>query len=69
MSNSSHSTSLVGTRWVELCLAAFTLLIGAVVMFGSIEQGIGWATLVLSPAISLSISACCWPPPAWRTLC
>jgi hypothetical protein len=42
MSNSSHSTSLVGTRWVELGLAAFTLLIGAVVMFGSVEQGIGW---------------------------
>jgi hypothetical protein len=42
MSHSSQSNSLVGTRWVELGLAAFTLMIGAVVMFGSIEQGIGW---------------------------
>lgn len=42
MSNSSHSTPLVATRWVELGLGLFTLLIGAVVMFGSIEQGIGW---------------------------
>jgi hypothetical protein len=42
MRNSSHSAPLVSTRWVELGLAAFTLLIGAVVMFGSIEQGIGW---------------------------
>ncbi|MFK3799680.1 MULTISPECIES: tripartite tricarboxylate transporter TctB family protein [unclassified Pseudomonas] len=42
MSDSSRSASLVGTRWVEIGLASFTLLIGAVVMFGSIEQGIGW---------------------------
>ena len=42
MSNSSHSSSLVGTRWVELGLALFTLVIGVVVMFGSVEQGIGW---------------------------
>lgn len=42
MSNSSHSTPLVATRWVELGLGLFTLLIGAVVMFGSVEQGIGW---------------------------
>jgi hypothetical protein len=42
MSNSSHSRSLVGTRWVELGLALFTLAIGVVVMFGSVEQGIGW---------------------------
>lgn len=42
MSNSSPSTPLLGTRWVELGLGLFTLLIGAVVMFGSLEQGIGW---------------------------
>jgi len=42
MSNSSDSKSLVGTRWVELGLGLFTLLIGVVVMFGSVEQGIGW---------------------------
>lgn len=42
MSNSSDSSSLVGTRWVELGLALFTLVIGVVVMFGSVEQGIGW---------------------------
>lgn len=42
MSHSSDSTALVGTRWVELGLALFTTLIGAVVMFGSVEQGIGW---------------------------
>lgn len=42
MSNSSHSAPLVGIRWVELGLGLFTLLIGAVVMFGSVEQGIGW---------------------------
>ncbi len=42
MSNSSHTTSLISARWVELGLALFTLLIGAVVMLGSIEQGIGW---------------------------
>ncbi|SQF95121.1 tripartite tricarboxylate transporter TctB [Paucimonas lemoignei] len=42
MPHSSETTSLVGTRWVELGLALFTLLIGAVVMYGSLEQGIGW---------------------------
>ena len=42
MSHSSDSSSLVGTRWVELGLAVFTALIGVVVMFGSVEQGIGW---------------------------
>jgi hypothetical protein len=42
MSHSSDSPALVGTRWVELGLTLFTTLIGAVVMFGSIEQGIGW---------------------------
>ena len=42
MSHSSDSPALVGTRWVELGLALFTTLIGAVVMFGSVEQGIGW---------------------------
>ncbi|WP_342653635.1 tripartite tricarboxylate transporter TctB family protein [Pseudomonas sp. F3-2] len=42
MAHSSHSSSLVCTRWVELGLALFTLLIGAVVMSGSVEQGIGW---------------------------
>lgn len=42
MSHSSDSPALVGTRWVELGLAFFTALIGAVVMFGSVEQGIGW---------------------------
>jgi hypothetical protein len=42
MSNSSRSTPLVGTHWVEIGLAAFTLLVGVVVMFGSVEQGIGW---------------------------
>lgn len=42
MSHSSQATPLVATRWVELGLALFTLVIGAVVMFGSVEQGIGW---------------------------
>ena len=42
MSHSSDSPALVGTRWVELGLTVFTTLIGVVVMFGSIEQGIGW---------------------------
>ncbi|EJM78280.1 tripartite tricarboxylate transporter TctB family protein [Pseudomonas sp. GM55] len=42
MSHSSDSPALVGTRWVELGLALFTTLIGAVVMYGSVEQGIGW---------------------------
>ena len=42
MSQSSDSPALVGTRWVELGLTLFTTLIGVVVMFGSIEQGIGW---------------------------
>jgi hypothetical protein len=41
MSHSSDSP-LLGTRWVELGLTLFTTLIGVVVMFGSIEQGIGW---------------------------
>ncbi|MGE8067210.1 tripartite tricarboxylate transporter TctB family protein [Pseudomonas sp. NPDC089569] len=42
MSHSSDSPALVGTRWVELGLTLFTTLIGAVVMYGSAEQGIGW---------------------------
>jgi len=42
MSNSSRPHALISTRWVELGLGVFTLLIGAVVMFGSVEQGIGW---------------------------
>lgn len=42
MSRSVDSPSLVGTRWVELGLALFTALVGAMVMFGSVEQGIGW---------------------------
>lgn len=42
MSDSSVSAPLVGTRWVEIGLAVFTLAIGAVVMFASLEQGIGW---------------------------
>jgi hypothetical protein len=42
MPHSSSTTALVGTRWVELGLTLFTLLIGVVVMYGSFEQGIGW---------------------------
>jgi hypothetical protein len=42
MPHFSEDSSLVGTRWVEFGLALFTLLIGAVVMYGSVEQGIGW---------------------------
>ncbi|WP_338920206.1 tripartite tricarboxylate transporter TctB family protein [Pseudomonas silesiensis] len=42
MSQSSDSPALVGTRWVELGLTLFTTLIGVVVMYGSVEQGIGW---------------------------
>jgi hypothetical protein len=42
MSHSSNANSLVSTRYVELGLALFTFALGAVVMFGSIEQGIGW---------------------------
>lgn len=42
MSHCANSSSLLGTRWVELGLALFTALIGAAVMLGSLEQGIGW---------------------------
>jgi hypothetical protein len=42
MHHSSETSALVGTRWVEFGLALFTLLIGAVVMYGSVDQGIGW---------------------------
>lgn len=42
MSDTSQTPALIATRWVELGLALFTLLIGAVVMYGSLEQGIGW---------------------------
>lgn len=42
MSHSSDSPALLGTHWVEAGLALFTTLIGAVVMYGSLEQGIGW---------------------------
>jgi hypothetical protein len=42
MPHSSATSGLVGTRLVELGLALFTLLLGAVVMYGSLEQGIGW---------------------------
>lgn len=42
MPHSSATTALVGTRQVEIGVALFTLLIGAVVMYGSLEQGIGW---------------------------
>lgn len=42
MFRSTDSSTLVGTRWAELGLALFTASIGAVVMFGSAEQGIGW---------------------------
>jgi hypothetical protein len=42
MSHSSATSALVATRWVEFALALFTLLIGVVVMYGSLDQGIGW---------------------------
>ncbi|WP_330215520.1 tripartite tricarboxylate transporter TctB family protein [Pseudomonas sp. AM8] len=42
MSHSSDSPALIGAHWVELGLTLFTTLIGVVVMFGSVEQGIGW---------------------------
>ena len=43
MSHSSDSPALLSTRAVELGLTVFTCLIGIVVMFGSLEQGIGWS--------------------------
>jgi hypothetical protein len=42
MSHSSATSALVATRWVEFALTLFTLLIGVVVMYGSLDQGIGW---------------------------
>ncbi|KAF0863477.1 tripartite tricarboxylate transporter TctB family protein [Pseudomonas sp. LD120] len=42
MSHSADSSTLLSTRWVELGLALFTALTGALVMLGSLEQGIGW---------------------------
>lgn len=42
MSRSIDSSPLLSTRWVELGLALLTALIGALVMLGSVEQGIGW---------------------------
>lgn len=42
MSHSSDSPALLGTNRVELGLALFTALLGAVIMLASVEQGIGW---------------------------
>ena len=41
MSNRTD-TPLVATRWVEIGLALFTAALGSVVMFGSVDIGIGW---------------------------
>lgn len=41
--NAKHdSAALLGIRWVEVGLALFTAALGAVVMLGSLESGIGW---------------------------
>jgi len=39
---STSTETLVGSRWVELGLALFTASLGAVIMYGSYESGIGW---------------------------
>jgi hypothetical protein len=41
MSNTTD-TPLVATRWVEIGLALFTAALGAVVMVGAVEIGMGW---------------------------
>ncbi len=45
------SPALSVTRWVELGLTLFTALIGVVVMFGSVEQGIGWGDTGPEPGL------------------
>ncbi len=57
--SSSSDAPLVATRWVEIGLALFTAALGAIVMYGSQDIGIGWATAAPRPAISPSTSACC----------
>ena len=42
MSRISDTSALVGTRWVEIGLALFTAVVGAVVMYGSYASGVGW---------------------------
>lgn len=40
--SSSSNAPLVATRWVEIGLALFTAALGAIVMYGSQDIGIGW---------------------------
>lgn len=40
--SSSSDAPLVATRWVEIGLALFTATLGAIVMYGSQDIGIGW---------------------------
>lgn len=40
--STSPDTPLVATRWVEIGLALFTAALGGIVMYGSLETGIGW---------------------------
>ncbi len=40
--SSSSDAPLVATRWVEIGLALFTAALGAIVMYGSQDIGIGW---------------------------
>ncbi|MHC6227421.1 tripartite tricarboxylate transporter TctB family protein [Pseudomonas sp. X10] len=39
----SKNAPLVSTRWVEIALALFTAALGGIVMYGSLEIGIGWS--------------------------
>lgn len=57
--SSSSNAPLVATRWVEIGLALFTAALGAIVMYGSQDIGIGWGDSGPRPAISPSTSACC----------
>lgn len=41
--STSKDAPLVSTRWVEIALALFTAALGGIVMYGSLEIGIGWS--------------------------
>lgn len=73
--SSSSDAPLVATRWVEIGLALFTAALGAIVMYGSQDIGIGWGDsgpeagyfpfyigLLLSAASlgNLLLALCCW---------
>ena len=44
--SSSSNAPLVATRWVEIGLALFTAALGAIVMYGSQDIGVGWCDSV-----------------------